>query len=34
MSDTTQRPYEKPQLSELGSIQELTLDTKIVDRPD
>jgi hypothetical protein len=33
MTDASKKPYEKPQLLELGSIQELTLANKIVAAP-
>lgn len=33
MDDDRKKPYEKPQISELGSIQELTLANKIYASP-
>ena len=33
MHENTQKPYEKPRILELGSIQELTLANKILSSP-
>jgi hypothetical protein len=33
MSEDKQKPYEKPQIRELGSIHELTLANKIIAAP-
>lgn len=33
MHEDSKKPYEKPRISELGSIQELTLANKIIAAP-